>query len=109
MEQLHVSEKKMEGYILLEVEGTVNSYTYTDFQDKVYKLMEQNTVCLDMSKVINLSSAGLGVLMSAQEAGEEKGNKLYILTPSDVVKAAIESTGFSNLFKLVASQEDMEL
>lgn len=101
MDQLKVTKKTDEGKTILDIEGSLNSYTYTDFQDKLYALIEKGSVVIDMSKVGNLSSAGLGVLMSAVETGEEKGNKIHILKPSDVVKMAIDSTGFSEMFNII--------
>ena len=108
MEKLNIMEKMAGKIILLEIDGTVNSYTYTDFQNKLYSLIDKSPVCIDMSKVINLSSAGLGVLMTALEAGQEKGNNLLIMNPSEVVVMAIESTGFSDMFKKISSLSEIE-
>ena len=38
MDQVTLVEKKGANYVLLEVAGTINSYTFTDFQTKVYTL-----------------------------------------------------------------------
>ena len=103
MDHLNITEREGEGYILLEVMGTVNSYTYTDFQQRVYDLIRKTNLVLDMSRVTNLSSSGLGVLMSAVEDGEECGNKLFIMNPSEIVRLAIESTGFGDMFTVVRS------
>ncbi len=107
MDQLTITEKKTDKYVLLDIEGSLNSYTYPDFQDKLYALVQKSNVCVDMSKVSNLSSAGLGVLMSAMESGEERGFSLYILKPSEVAKMAIESTGFGDVFKIVQSADQV--
>ena len=103
MENISIVEKNGPNYSLLEVSGTVNSYTYTEFQAKVYSLIKQTNLVLDLSRVVNLSSSGLGVLMAALDDGEELGNKLYIMKPSEVVRLAIESTGFSELFTVIFS------
>jgi len=103
MENISIVEKNGPNYSLLEVSGTINSYTYTEFQAKVYSLIKQTNLVLDLSRVVNLSSSGLGVLMAALDDGEELGNKLYIMKPSEVVRLAIESTGFSELFTVIFS------
>jgi anti-anti-sigma regulatory factor len=41
--------------------------------------------------------------MSALDDGEQLGNKLYIMKPSEVVRLAIESTGFSEMFTVIYS------
>ena len=103
MENISIVEKSGPNYALLEVAGTINSYTYTEFQAKVYALIKQTNLVLDLSRVVNLSSSGLGVLMAALDDGESLGNKLYIMKPSEVVRLAIESTGFSELFTVIFS------
>jgi anti-sigma B factor antagonist len=103
MENISIVEKAGSNYALLEVSGTINSYTYTEFQTKVYALIKETNLVLDLSRVSNLSSSGLGVLMAAYDDGAEKGNKLYIMKPSEVVRLAIESTGFSDMFTVIYS------
>ncbi len=103
MENISIVEKSGSNYSLLEVAGTINSYTYTEFQNKVYSLILRTNLVLDLSRVSNLSSSGLGVLMAALDDGEAQGNKLYIMKPSEVVRLAIESTGFSEMFTVIYS------
>ena len=103
MENIAITEKTGPNYALLEVAGTINSYTYTEFQAKVYALIKQTNLVLDLSRVVNLSSSGLGVLMAALDDGEALGNKLYVMKPSEVVRLAIESTGFSEMFTVIFS------
>jgi anti-sigma B factor antagonist len=103
MENISIIEKSGSNYSLLEVAGTINSYTYTEFQTKVYSLVKVTNLVLDLSRVTNLSSSGLGVLMAAYDDVQEAGFKLYIMKPSEVVRLAIESTGFSELFTIIYS------
>lgn len=107
MDHLSISERKGDGYVLLEIVGIVNSYTYTDFQNRVYSLIRATNVVLDLSRVSNLSSSGLGVLMTAVEDGQETGHKLYIMGPSEIVRMAIESTGFAQLFPIIRSVSEV--
>lgn len=103
MENISILEKSGPNYSLLEIAGTVNSYTYTEFQKKVYALINETNLVLDLSRVTNLSSSGLGVLMAAVDDGEDAGNKLFIMNPSEVVRLAIQSTGFAELFPVITS------
>ncbi len=103
MESITIVEKSGANYELLEVSGTINSYTYTEFQAKVYSLIQKTNLVLDLSRVTNLSSSGLGVLMSALDDGEQLGHQLYVMKPSEVVRLAIESTGFSEMFTVIYS------
>ncbi len=107
MENLIIMEKRTDSYLLMNVEGTINSYTYTEFEEKIYSSIKETDVILDFSKITNMSSSGLGVLMSAYDDGQETGHKIYILNPSEVVKMAIDSTGFSEMFKTINSVDEV--
>lgn len=69
----------------------------------MYDLITKKNLVLDLSRVTNLSSSGLGVLMAALDDGIEYGNKLYVMKPSEIVRLAIESTGFSDMFSVIYS------
>ncbi|MEL3913667.1 STAS domain-containing protein [Treponema pedis] len=107
MDNLIINETKAENYTLLAIDGTINSYTYGDFETKVYSAIKEKDLVLDLSCVTNMSSSGLGVLMSAYNDGEEYGHELFILNPSDIVRMVIDSTGFSDMFKVIHSVNDM--
>jgi len=109
MDHLNITERKGDGYALLELVGAINSYTYTDFQARLYNLAKTTNLVLDMSRVSNLTSSGLGVLMSAVEDGEETGHRLYLMSPSEIVRLAIESTGFGEMFPLIHSVNEVML
>jgi len=109
MEQLIITEKANDAYLIMEMKGPINSYTYQDFQDKLYAKIKKNSICLDMQGITSLSSAGLGVLMSAHEDAEESGNKLFILKPSEIVKMSIISTGFYDTFKIVNTTNEIQI
>ena len=107
MEDLKIISTNTADFQLLKISGAINSYTFTEFETKVFAAIKVCDVVLDLSSVSHLSSSGLGVLMSAREEGEEINNKIYILKPSSVVKMAIDSTGFSDMFSFINSIEDI--
>ncbi|PIE97760.1 MAG: anti-sigma F factor antagonist [Treponema sp.] len=107
MENLIITEEKKGNCILLVIEGNLNSYTYGEFEEKIYSAIKEDDVVLDLNKVTNMSSSGLGVLMSAHDDGEEAGHSIYVLNPSDIVKLAIDSTGFADMFKVIKSVDEV--
>ena len=107
MENLIITESKVADCLLLAVEGTVNLYTSGDFEKKVYSAIKDNDVVLDLSKVGTLSSSGIGVLMTAHNESEENGHKMYILNPAKDVKMALDSTGFSDVFRMIRSIDEI--
>lgn len=107
MNNLLIKETKTANYTVLAIDGDVNFYTYGDFEKKIYDGIKEKDLVLDLSKVVGMSSSGLGVLMSAT-SDEEDGHKLYILNPSELVKMVIDSTGFSDAFKIIHSLDEIQ-
>lgn len=108
MENLEIKEEERENCIVLSISGNLNSYTYGDFEEKIYSAIKKNNVVLELAQVTNMSSSGLGVLMSAHDDGEDVGNKIFILNPSEIVRLAIDSTGFSDMFKIIHSIDEVQ-
>lgn len=108
MDNLTITEKTFDGFVLLTLSGSINSYTYHEFESKMYSLIKEHSIVLDTARVTNLSSSGLGILMAASEDGAERGYSIYILNPSEVVKLAIASTGFSEVFPIIRSLDEVK-
>jgi anti-anti-sigma factor len=103
MTQLDISIRNEHHRIVLDVTGPINSYTFTDFQEKVYKAIAQADTAVVMEHVSALSSAGIGVLMTAIEDAESAGHGFAIVSPSEIARLAMESTGFGDRFPIVQS------
>ena len=107
MESLKIDGTSNGAFQLLKISGSINSYTFSEFETKVFEAIKTSDVVLDLSTVSHLSSSGLGVLMSATEEGEEMGHKIYVLQPSNIVKIAIDSTGFTDMFNFIHSVSEV--
>ena len=103
MENLEIKEEQKDNCILLTILGNLNSYTYGLFEEKIYAAIKKADVVLDLGNVSNM-----GVLMSAHDDGEDVGNEIYILNPSEIVRLAIDSTGFSDMFKVIHSLDEVK-
>jgi anti-anti-sigma factor len=107
MTQLDISERKDGDRLVITVAGPVNSYTFSEFQEKLGKAMTRAEVIIDMEKVTTLSSAGIGVIMAALDDAEAEGRKIGILRPSEIARLAFESTGFMERFPIFQNVKDM--
>ncbi len=103
MEQLTITEKSGANYLLFELDGALNAYTLAEFQQKVYAAVQKNNVVVDLSKVIELDSSGVGVLMAAFNDGEDSGHKLYLMALSNESEKALDETGFIDELNVINS------
>lgn len=103
MEQLIIQEKKAPNYILLELTGPVNSYTFAEFEKRAYEIIKETHVVLDMSKVNAIDSCGLSVLFGCFNDGKPKNRTVFLLKPSAAVMDALAATGFDDTFRRIHS------
>lgn len=108
MELIQMNVEKQEQYTLLRIEGNVNFHTFASFEKQISGLIDEPTLCLDMARVTSLSSSGLGVLVAAAKAFQEKGHRLYILNPSKIAFKAMEIIGFTSICEMISSLDEIE-
>ena len=103
MDQLTITEKDGANYVLYELNGAINAYTLTEFQQKLYDAIGRDNVVLDLSKVSEIDYSGMGAIMAAFNDGEDSGHALYLLSLSSEVREAVEATGFSKVLHIINS------
>ncbi|AAC65207.1 STAS domain-containing protein [Treponema pallidum] len=108
MDNINIAKDVRPGCVLLTVTGAVSSYTYGEFESRVHGALKENHVVLDLSGVTAMSSSGLGVLISAYDEGLKYQRRLCILNPSESVRRAIELTGFSEMFTVIKSLDELD-
>lgn len=107
MTQLNISERKDGDRIILSVAGPVNSYTFSEFQEKLGKALDRADVIVEMDRVTTLSSAGIGVIMASLDDAESGKRRIFILRPSEIARLAFESTGFLERFPIFQNLKDI--
>ena len=108
MDLLTLNEKVGANYMLMELIGSLNAYTMSDFQEKVYRYILDSHIVVDMSQVVNIDSSGLGVILAGINDGEEYGTKLFIMNPSPAAEQAFLKTGFMDSFRIIHSVTEVD-
>ncbi len=94
-------------WTVLSVHGPINSYTFNELQEKTMLHAGRVHIAADLSGVTSMTSAGIGVLLAAVEDAETAGKRFIIVSPSEVVRLAIESTGFADRFPTAPSLKEL--
>lgn len=94
-------------YSVMTVQGPLNSYTFTELQEKTMKHAGKEHLAIDLSGVNSMTSAGIGVILAAIEDSEAAEKTIFIIAPSEVARLAIESTGFGERFPIVATLKEL--
>ena len=96
-------EKKLEnGALFIALEGELDTLSSPDFEAVLEPLLaDADSITIDFEKLEYISSAGLRVLLSAEQAMEEKGaEQVKIVNLNDTIRNIFDITGFSDIFSL---------
>ena len=93
---LNVEKKMEDGALLIALEGELDTLSSPDFEDLLEPLLaEAQSLTLDFEKLDYISSAGLRVLLAAEQALEEKGaDQVRVVNMNDTIRNIFEITGF---------------
>lgn len=108
MEQLTVTEKNGNNYLLYKLDGVFNAYTAPNAQTKIYDAIKTQNVVLDLSGIVGMDLAAVGIIMAATNDGIELGNSLYLLSLSNEAEKEINATGFKDLLKIINSVTEVK-
>ena len=96
-------EKKLEGGALfVALEGELDTLSAPDFEAELEPLLEEaDSLTLDFEKLGYISSAGLRVLLAAEQAMEEKGaDQVRIVNMSVAIRDIFDITGFADILQI---------
>ena len=97
---LNINKVDENGTLTIAVEGSIDTLTASDFENKVLQALEGvKKLILDFAKVEYVSSAGLRTIILLNEKMEEKDG-MTIKNINDEVKDVFEMTGFDELLTL---------
>ena len=96
-------EKKMEnGALFIALEGELDTLSSPDFEAELEPLLaDAASITVDFEKLEYISSAGLRVLLSAEQAMEEKGaEQVKIVNTNDTIRNIFDITGFTEILSV---------
>jgi anti-sigma B factor antagonist len=104
---MKIAEKKVEDIAVLEVEGSIDSKTASEFQNAAMSVVKsQAQVIIDLSKVEFLSSAGLRVLLMIYRQIKVQDGKVVLVGVSEEIQGVMSDTGFISYFIIANSIEE---
>lgn len=92
--------------VIVLVEGEVDLATSPRLEqalDEALSAAGATGVCVDLSKVEFMDSAGLRVLVAARRRADDSGLSMTLREPHDRVRRIIEITGLAEVFGLAAN------
>ena len=99
---LNVSMNDDNGELKVNLEGRLDASVAQNFEKQLEDALEgKKSVTFDFASLEYISSAGLRVILWAQQYMEEKGNgNVVIKNASDLIKEIFDDTGFTDIVEL---------
>jgi anti-sigma B factor antagonist len=105
--QVVKSEGSRDGQRILHVRGSLNIHTVFNFQEAL-RSETATELIIDFSGVPYIDSAGLGALVAAYVGAQKTARKLAFSGMNTQVRALIDMTHVSKLFKSYPTIKDAE-
>ncbi len=99
---LNMKKKIENGALFMELEGQLDTLTSPDFNAELEPLLKDvSSVTLDIKNIDYISSAGLRVLLAAQQVLEDKGaGTIRVLNANDTIREIFSITGFEDILSI---------
>ncbi len=105
---MEIETRDNEGFVVLDIIGTINLYKTPELKEKVTELVEQGSkhLILNMSEVAYVDSPGLGSFISCQNIVHKAGGTLKLAGLTESVSKAVEMTQLQAVLDIYEKEED---
>jgi len=101
-------KEKIGNFTILKIKGRIDTIRSSGLEAEVNQLFdsEENNLIFNCSGMDYISSSGLRVFLIAQKKAKAVNGKLYLCNMQPAIQEIFRISGFSNLFKIFATQEE---
>jgi anti-sigma B factor antagonist len=99
---MDISEKRMEGVVVLSVKGRIDSNTSDEFEKTLLGRVQEgeNRFILDFQELDYISSAGLRVLLKATKELKKTRGRMCLCSIRDYIQEVFDMSGFSSFLPI---------
>ncbi|HLN72457.1 MAG: STAS domain-containing protein [Methylococcaceae bacterium] len=106
---MNINKEKIGIYTILKIKGRIDTVHSSALESEVNQLFangEKNLI-FNCSEVDYISSSGLRIFLVAQKKAISINGKLYLCNMQPAIQEIFRISGFSNLFKIFATQQEV--
>ncbi len=105
---MEIREEKFDHNMVVALNGRLDFVSARDFEERLLAAIDDGvkTLVIDVSQLEYISSTGLRVFIIAAKEIRAKGGDLLFTGVGPTIKKILEISGFTKLFKVVASASD---
>ncbi|MDZ7732616.1 MAG: STAS domain-containing protein [Acidimicrobiia bacterium] len=98
--RLQVDTSEESGWLVLRLVGDLDPHTAPLLEETIDEHLGSGALAIDLEKIGFMDSAGLRVLISAQERATERAVELALRSPSDSARRVLEITGLTDHLRI---------
>ena len=99
------------GYLLVVLKGRFDAGWAAPVADRVNRILDETPeedelkidLIIDISKLIYISSGGLGILLALHKRMKRAGRRMILCSPSSMVSGLLTATGVYGIFQIQPS------
>jgi anti-anti-sigma factor len=105
---MEITVKEVEGFTVVELNGSFDTRTSPDVQSELTRLIEQEVkkVVINMEQVEYISSSGLRALLFITKQLIGINGELRLCCLNETVREVFAISGFDTILKVYASEEE---
>lgn len=105
---MEISNEKIKGLQVVKIGGRIDSSTAVEFEKKMIEIIDSgnNTLVVDFTKIVFISSAGLRVLLLAAKKVKPYGGKIILCGLSKEVREVFDISGFTAMFAIYGNLDE---
>jgi anti-anti-sigma factor len=103
-----ITDEKIDGKTVVNLDGRIDSSAAVEFEAHIVKIITGgcNTLLVDFTNLVFISSAGLRVLLLAAKKVRPYGGKVLLSCLSDDVQEVFDISGFSSIFSIYKTRQE---
>ncbi len=105
---MDIKKDKIGNFSVLKIKGRIDTIHSGDLEKEVNQLFEseEKHIIFNCEGMNYISSSGLRVFLVAQKKTISMNGKLFLCNMQPPIQEIFRISGFSNLFKIFATQEE---
>jgi anti-anti-sigma factor len=105
---MDIKKDKIGTFSVLKIKGRIDTVHSGDLEKEVHQLFEggEKHLIFNCDGMNYISSSGLRVFLVAQKKAIAMNGKLFLCNMQPAIQDIFRISGFSNLFRIVATQEE---
>lgn len=106
---MNIKTEKIGSFTVLKLKGRIDTVNSSVLEEQVNQLFnsDEKNIIFNCSEVDYISSSGLRVFLVAQKKAISINGKLYLCNMQPAIQEIFRISGFSNLFKIFNTQEEI--